>query len=147
VAFLAGGPAVVSYEAQAAMWLEGLARGPAEPYDFGFEGAEIDTRPLILGVWEDAQRGRPAEIISARFHATLAEVIAATCERISGPRDVALTGGVFCNLALLEGTSRALELRGFRPWAHRRVPSNDGGLSLGQLAVAAALDHEQGRAA
>ncbi|HYV44319.1 MAG TPA: carbamoyltransferase HypF [Myxococcaceae bacterium] len=173
VAFLAGGPAAMSYEAQAAMWLEGLARGPAEPYDFELvagdavasaraaapipgaartagapasAGAvEIDTRPLIRGVWEDARRGRAAELIASRFHAALARVVAATCERLAGPRDVALTGGVFCNAALLEASTRELEARGFRPLVHRRVPANDGGLSLGQLAVAAALDAEQGR--
>jgi len=201
VAFLAGGPAVVSYEAQAAMWLEGMARGPGEPYEYGFElearapsegllraaqptslqrdpldaGGEfqraaqptslqrdpleagagsqpaaqppliIDTRPLIRGVWEDVRRGRPPEVVAARFHATLAQIVADTCDRLAGPRDVALTGGVFCNALLLEASTRELEARGFRPWAHRRVPANDGGLSLGQLAVAAALDQEQGR--
>lgn len=154
VAFLAGGPAAVSYEAQAALWLEGMARGPGEPYEFELEleaGTPqppclvIDTRPLIRGVWEDARRGRGAGAIASRFHATLARIVAATCERIAGPLDVALTGGVFCNAVLLEASTRELESRGFRPWAHRRVPSNDGGLSLGQLAVAAALDQEQGR--
>ena len=159
VAFIAGGPASVSFEAQAALWLESLAapggEGEDEPYEFelaqqmehGAPVLVIDTRPLIRGAWADARRGREARVIARRFHATLARAVAATCARLSaggGPRDVALSGGVFCNAVLLEAVERLLRDAGLRAHAHRRVPANDGGLSLGQLAVAAARDRKGG---
>jgi hydrogenase maturation protein HypF len=146
VAFLAGGPPAVSFEAQAALWLEGMASdGEGDCYDFTLEAQVIDTRPLIRGVWDDARHGHDPRVIARRFHATLARIVAHTCAHLAeagGPRDVALTGGVFCNAVLLEATERRLLEVGLRPHVHRRVPANDGGLSLGQLAVAAARDQE-----
>jgi hydrogenase maturation protein HypF len=99
----------------------------------------IDTRPLIRAVAEDARRGAEPGRIARRFHDTLAEIIVAVCERLrqsSGLSTVALSGGVFLNALLLQETSRRLRDAEFQVYRHRIVPPGDGGLSLGQLAVA-----------
>jgi hydrogenase maturation protein HypF len=82
-------------------------------------------------------------VIAARFHNGLAEAVAGACALLreaTGLSAVALSGGVFQNLLLLERLVALLELRGFRVLRHRRVPPNDGGISLGQAAVAGASD-------
>jgi len=145
VAALAGVRDRVSYEGQAAMELEWLATEIPPDGSYPFELAEsplvIDTRPLIRAVVRDANRQVAAGRIGRRFHSTLVEIIAAVCDRLrrtTGLDAVVLSGGVFMN-ALLTGEARArLEGEGFRVSCHRLVPPNDGGLSLGQLAVAAA---------
>lgn len=154
VASLAGVADRVSYEGQAAVQLEALAASlpyagvypfALEPVD-GREGAWdsllIDTRPLIAAVAADACRRVEARLIARRWHSTLVEVIAQVCERIkhkTGLDRVVLSGGVFVNALLTSEASARLRLEGFRVYRHRRVPPNDGGLSLGQLAIAAAL--------
>ncbi len=144
VAFLLGGPGRVSFEAQAASWLEGLAGGArAEPYEFAISGEQVDWRPLVRAVWDEARRGVPAVQSARRFHSTLAEVIRAGCVQLSaqtGVRTVALSGGVFCNALLLTQAREALQAEGLTVLTHRLVPANDGGISYGQLAVVAARD-------
>jgi hydrogenase maturation protein HypF len=81
-------------------------------------------------------------MIAARFHAGLHDALAAAAVRSAadtGLDVVALSGGVFQNLRLLHGLSRRLTGAGLRVLVHSRVPCNDGGISLGQVAVAAAL--------
>jgi hydrogenase maturation protein HypF len=153
VAVLAGVRDRVSYEAQAAMELEWLAEGhPADgayPFELcspaGIEtmGAPlvVDTRPLIRAVAEEAGKGVRAGQIARRFHSTLVDLIAAVCARIrhaAGIEAVVLSGGVFLNALLTREAAARLGSEGFRVYRHRLVPPNDGGLSLGQLAVAAA---------
>jgi hydrogenase maturation protein HypF len=152
VAALAGVRDRVSYEGQAAVELEWLAAGtlPDRSYPVPFnaprDGATeaplvVDTRPLIRAVAEDARQGIPAALIARRFHSSLVEMIAAVCGRLrqeAGVGAVALSGGVFLNALLTTEVSARLRGDGFRVYRHRRVPPNDGGLSLGQLAVAAA---------
>ena len=90
-------------------------------------------------VVEDLLAGRPAAEISSAFHRTMAEVVVAGCERIrevGGVSAVALSGGTFQNLLLLEQVVRLLEEKGFEVYRHRRVPTNDGGISLGQAVLA-----------
>jgi hydrogenase maturation protein HypF len=141
----------VSYEGQAAVELEWLATGavPDRAYRFAISApaAEddsplvIDTRPLIQAVAEEATRGVAAALIARRFHSALVEMIAAICARLrreTGIGAVALSGGVFLNALLTSEVSARLGGDGFQVYRHRRVPPNDGGLSLGQLAVAAA---------
>jgi hydrogenase maturation protein HypF len=140
----------VSYEGQAAVELEWLATGTAPdgwyPFDIGPGAGEeaplvIDTRPLIRAVEEDAAKGVGAAVIARRFHSTVVELIAEVCGRVraaTGLTAVALTGGVFLNALLTAETCARLGGGGFRVYRHRRVPPGDGGLSLGQLAVAAA---------
>jgi hydrogenase maturation protein HypF len=144
----------VGYEGQAAVELEWLAAGHPPDYAYPFEvisvpegdGAAgplvIDTRPLIRAIVVDASKN-PPELgrVARRFHATVAEIIAVVCGRIrqaGGPGVVVLSGGVFLNALLTSETSTRLSGDGFRVYRHRLVPPNDGGLSLGQLAVAAA---------
>jgi hydrogenase maturation protein HypF len=151
VAALAGVRYNVRYEGQAAIELEWLATGlpPDGTYPFAVGRppggpAEaplvIDTRPIIGTVAEEAQRGVEAARIARRFHSTLLGMISEVCGRLrqeTGLESVVLSGGVFLNALLTHEVSARLTREGFRVWRHRLVPPNDGGLSLGQLAVAA----------
>jgi hydrogenase maturation protein HypF len=135
VAAVLGVREAVSYEAQAAVELEQLAgEARAEPYEWRFG----DGPALIASVHDDRAAGRPREEIAAAFHETVAAATAAVCAELSAPGIVALSGGTFQNLRLLGSTTRRLEESGFRVLSHRLVPPNDGGLSYGQAAVAAA---------
>jgi hydrogenase maturation protein HypF len=125
----------VTYEGQAAIELEQLAgRTPARPYEWRFG----DGATLVRAVHDDLDARRPPAEIAAAFHEAVAVGAAEACLDAAAPRTVVLSGGTFQNLRLLEATTRELELRGFRVLAHRRVPPNDGGISYGQAAVAAA---------
>lgn len=141
VAALAGVRTHVSYEGQAAMQWEWLATDVPEAGRYPFEVAEtIDTRPLIRSVVQDVRQAVPAPIIARRFHSTMVEIIIAVCQRIrsaTGLDAVGLSGGVFLNALLTCETSERLQAAGFRVYQHRLVPPGDGGLSLGQLAIAA----------
>ncbi|WZO98768.1 carbamoyltransferase HypF [Isosphaeraceae bacterium EP7] len=146
VAALAGVRQRVSYEGQAAIELEGLASTVSDDgvYPFAIECGSslvIDTRPLIAQVAEEARNGCEASVIGRRFHSTLVEMIARVCSRLAeetGIRTVVLSGGVFMNVLLTTETVARLTRDGLRVYRHRRVPTNDGGLCLGQLAIAAA---------
>ncbi|MCA9113842.1 MAG: carbamoyltransferase HypF [Planctomycetaceae bacterium] len=149
VASLAGVRDRVSYEGQAAMELEWLATGlepqPGYPWEVQAlpdQPLVIDTRPLIRAVVEDVRQGTDCRLIAGRFHATVVDLIAGVCGRIrqeSGLNSVVLSGGVFLNAVLTEEATARLADEGFEVYRHRLVPPNDGGLSLGQLAVAAAV--------
>jgi hydrogenase maturation protein HypF len=149
VASLAGVRDRVSYEGQAAVELEWLATGVEADgtYPFGLAPGEplvVDTRPLIRAVADDVNRGADAARVARRFHTTLVELIATACARIraaTGLAAVALSGGVFLNALLTREVTARLTGAGFRVYRHRQVPPNDGGLSLGQLAVALASYH------
>jgi hydrogenase maturation protein HypF len=137
VAALLGVRERVSYEGQAAVELEQLAGdAPADPWPWRF-GCPTD---LVTMCHEALARGRPREDVAAAFHETVAHAAAAACaEWADGELDtVALSGGTFQNLRLLASTRRRLEKLGFRVLTHRLVPPNDGGISYGQAAVAAA---------
>jgi hydrogenase maturation protein HypF len=100
---------------------------------------QLDTRPLIRGVAHDVEHGVPASSIARRFHSTLAEMIAAVCVHLraaTGLAVVVLSGGVFLNAILTCEVVDRLQALGFRVHRHRLVPPGDGGLSLGQLAIA-----------
>jgi hydrogenase maturation protein HypF len=148
VAALAGVRTTASYEAQAAIELEWLAQGSADEdcYEFGRSDdalMELDTRPLIRAVATDARNGVEARTIARRFHTTVVELAAQTCvalRRRGAPEDVVLSGGVFQNALFLREVTFRLTREGFRVYRHQLVPPNDGGLSLGQLAVAAAQE-------
>lgn len=126
------------------MELELAANGPADRgYPFRLrpegEGWVVETSGIIAGVVEDLLARRSAGAVSSRFHRTMAEVVVAGCEEIRGARGasaVALSGGTFQNLLLLGQVLELLAGRGFTVYRHRRVPANDGGLSLGQAVLA-----------
>jgi hydrogenase maturation protein HypF len=150
VAALVNGRTHVTFEGQAAMELESLA-GTSEAdgsYPFAVEaaagkgGVVVDTRPVVRAILEALREGDAAAHIARRFHNTIARIIVDVTRQLSvqtGIDDVVLTGGVFQNAVLLGGVRRGLEALGLRVHSHARVPANDGGLCLGQLAVAAAL--------
>jgi hydrogenase maturation protein HypF len=97
----------------------------------------LDWGPLLEAVLVDVRRGLPAGTVSGRFHNALVEGILAVAAAVGEPR-VALTGGCFQNRVLTERAAARLGRAGFEVLLHRRVPANDGGISLGQIAVAAA---------
>ena len=103
--------------------------------DASFVGAGLDWRPLLAAVLEDLAKGVGRGAIAARIHATLAATIVATAKRV-GERRVVLSGGCFQNRRLTEAAARGLRAEGFEVLLHRLVPPNDGGVSLGQVAVA-----------
>jgi hydrogenase maturation protein HypF len=145
VAALAGMRSRVNYEGQAAMELEMAAAGEAEQsYEFALEDGvpiRILPAPIIRGVVEELARRVPLPVIGARFHHTVVQVFAEVCARIGrerGLKRVVLSGGVFQNARLLAGLIPALEARGFEVYSHRLVPTNDGGIALGQAVAAAA---------
>ncbi|HEY8371260.1 MAG TPA: carbamoyltransferase HypF [Pseudonocardiaceae bacterium] len=144
VAALLGVRDEITYEGQAAVELEQWA-DPTETGSYPVElcGDDVLVLPgadLVRACVADLRRGVAAPVIAARFHNGLADAIARTCVALrarTGLDVVALSGGVFQNLFLLERTVTALDTLGFRVLTHSRVPTNDGGLSLGQAVVAA----------
>jgi hydrogenase maturation protein HypF len=95
--------------------------------------------PLVGSVAEDLMRGEDRATVSVQFHNTIAKVIEKVCELIGSEQGldcVALSGGVFQNLYLMEKVEGGLQRLGFRVLTHHRVPCNDGGISLGQAVVA-----------
>jgi hydrogenase maturation protein HypF len=135
----------IDYEAQAAMELEmALDWEERGSYDYEIfkedgESFIVDPSLTIKGVVEDLQRGTDVSRISARFHNTIIDFILELVELAKeryGVKEVALSGGVFQNRFLLENTISKLKRKGFKPYFHCKVPTNDGGLSLGQAVVA-----------
>jgi hydrogenase maturation protein HypF len=149
----------ITFEGEAAIELEMRAMGPgamgpeaigsramggAPPLSYPFDivsknPAVIDTRPLIKGVVEDVKTGTPLPQISFRFHHTIKDIIVRVVKEAKASRGidrVVLSGGVFQNSLLLNLTVHGLEEEGFKVWTNERVPVNDGGISLGQAAVA-----------
>ncbi len=142
----------VQYEGQAAIELETQADiTDAVPYSFDFNTA---TYPYTLGVrstfqeiLEDLQQNIPISIIAGRFHSTIAEMIIKVLERMrkdTGLSVVALSGGVFQNRLLYLLLIRRLAEQGFEVLSHRKVPTNDGGLSLGQVYIASEVIRKDG---
>ncbi|GIH04855.1 carbamoyltransferase [Rhizocola hellebori] len=149
VACLVGVRDEVSYEGQAAVELEQLANQAARGWyqseirEFGEMPFQIRGADLVAAVLADLERNVPAADIAMRFHRGLALSIADGCQLIretSGLGTVALSGGVFQNVLLLELAVAHLERRGFKVLTHRRIPANDGGISIGQAAIAATRD-------
>jgi hydrogenase maturation protein HypF len=143
VAALCGVRAVCNYEGQAAIELEALADpGHRGSYEIPIDGAGVlDARPLIRAVADDADDDVPAALISARLHRAVAVATARACEqlaRTAATELVVLAGGVFQNRVLLEHTVAALEQAGLRVLLPERLPANDGAISFGQAAIAAA---------
>jgi hydrogenase maturation protein HypF len=134
----------ITFEGQAAMELEMMADAEENGgYEFftDREGEKeiIRLRPLVEGILQDLERGVPPSRIAGKFHNTLTGIGVTLCRKIraeGGPEKVALSGGVFQNRLLLERMTDALEGAGFKVLVHRRVPCNDGGLSLGQAVIA-----------
>lgn len=131
----------VNYEGQAAIALENVADvsvGEAYLFDVDPEGT-ISPEGVIRSAVEDLLDGVDASIVSARFHLGVADLIAEVATDIRDKRGldrVALSGGVFQNMILLDAAISRLMKRGFDVLTHSRVPPNDGGISLGQAMIA-----------
>ena len=97
----------------------------------------LDWAPMLQALLLDVRRGAGTAEMAARFHEGLADGILATALAVGAPT-VALSGGCFQNRRLLEATAARLSAAGFEVLLHRRVPPGDGGVALGQVAVAAA---------
>jgi hydrogenase maturation protein HypF len=146
VAALVGVPGSgrATYEGQVAVELELAAHGQVgRSYPFRLRTEDgtwvVETGEIVGGVVEDLLSGREKGEISSKFHRTMAEVIVAGCGRIrevGGASAVALSGGTFQNLLLMEQVLEFLVGKGFAVYRHRRVPTNDGGLALGQAVLA-----------
>ncbi|BCL79350.1 carbamoyltransferase [Ktedonobacteria bacterium brp13] len=144
--------ATTLYEGQAAIELEIQATHAAMQeetvlYPFLLDSSAgqtpivLDVTPLIRAIVSDIQQAIAVPQIAYRFHCTIAALLAQTCSEIrkqTGLNSVALSGGVFQNRLLLEQLIVRLKALSFQVYTNRRVPPNDGGLSLGQLAIAAA---------
>jgi len=156
VAAIAGIRDTVSTEGQAAIELEQLASGWVEhhvagvksvaSYPFEIVNASpssdpmvIDTRPIIRAAAEDADAGVASATIARKFQLTMVDVIVALCiaiRRSTPLNTVVLSGGVFMNALLATESAAHLSVAGFKVYRHQLVPPNDGGISLGQLAIA-----------
>ena len=139
VASIVGSQHKISYHAQAAIALEQLAGKSDDPgsYPFVISNNIIYQLPVINQIVEELRSEVPAEIIARRFHNTITDIVIEAAELLreeTGITYVALSGGVFQNTILLENSFNRLTDRGFRPLIHQLVPSNDGGISLGQAA-------------
>jgi hydrogenase maturation protein HypF len=148
VAALCGLAREVSYDGQAPCELEAIAAGAQAAYPFeiaepgGGAPFTLDLRPCIRAIASDRRACRPVPAISAGFHETLAQAILAACLRARGagaPGLVTLVGGCFCNRRLAERARALLLDAGFEVLLPERVPAGDGGLALGQAAVASYL--------
>ena len=135
-----------TYESQAAMEMLALAR-PFIPsikcYPFVLETTETGTvirlKDLLAAVLHDVRSHRSTEMIAARFHKTIAEMAVDVCRRarrFTGLNEVALSGNMWQNQVMLDLVHKGLTRDGFTVYTHRDLPSNDGGLALGQAVVA-----------
>lgn len=147
VAALSGVLQVVTYEAQGAILLEAqVDPHSAGHYSFDITPGpdtnaphQIDPAPVLRALLDDLRAGVPAATIAARFHNGVARMIRDVCDlarQTTGLTTVALSGGVFQNTTLLNGALALLRDGGFTVHAHELVPPNDGGIALGQAAIA-----------
>jgi hydrogenase maturation protein HypF len=140
----------INYEGQAAIELEMAAEeGVSNTYPWNLitedDQRAVDTWEIIMGILGDLQNGISASTISSKFHQTVASFSLAICEEIrnkEGLNKVVLSGGVFQNRTLLKEILQRLREKRFEPFFHQRVPTNDGGISLGQAVIAARSLHD-----
>lgn len=131
-----------TFHAEAPMRLENaIVSQTEEPYPWSIQDGILSFQDTIRSIVADVVRNVPSGIIAARFHQTVIGAIGDAVNivaRNSGIRKVALSGGSFQNRVLLSGCSSILEKNGYDIFIPRKVPANDGGISLGQLYIAAA---------
>jgi hydrogenase maturation protein HypF len=142
VAALLGVRDTVTYEGQAAIDLEHAAHhDESGSYPMPLRDGVVEVAGLIRALADDLGRGVPVGVLAARFHNSVADAVLSTCvvlREAHGLDTVALSGGVFQNSLLVTRCLDRLESTGFTVLTHRQVPPNDGGISLGQAAVATA---------
>jgi hydrogenase maturation protein HypF len=141
-AALVGFTREITFEGQAAMWLERLARQSRETdgYQMPFSEGELDFRPLLEGIIADRLRARDQREIARAFHRGIAKGLRDALRELCAAHNtntVALSGGVFQNELLLNELKILLARESVEIWTNHSVPANDGGISLGQAALAA----------
>jgi hydrogenase maturation protein HypF len=133
-----------TYEGQAAIELSELVAGDTgnndlDPYPYRLEKNEVDFLPVFPALLRDIKKGRDKQLMARRFHDTIVEAVTtavlSVCQR-EKTDTVALSGGTWHNVYLLNRVTGTLKEHGLNVLTHRHVPTNDGGLSLGQAAVA-----------
>jgi hydrogenase maturation protein HypF len=140
-----------TFEGQAAMWLEHIARAAdnsddrkdAYAFPLNGDGQELDFRPLLAGVVRDRVRGRPPGEIARAFQRGIAVGLTEALKLLGGRMNldtVVLSGGVFQNELLLEDMKALLAGGPLNIWTNHAVPPNDGGISLGQAALACFME-------
>jgi len=139
IASLLGLCHINDYEGQAAMALEQSATSSASGlhYDFHIQPKTpfiVDWKIMLEQLLEDRHQS-PVELIAAKFHNTLTEIILAIAQR-AGQQTVVLSGGCFQNACLTANAAQKLKRAGFEVYCHENIPPNDGGLALGQLYAA-----------
>jgi hydrogenase maturation protein HypF len=145
VASLTGLCQEATYEGQAAIELEMVAGDAVGVYPFELAGADpfqLDMRPAIAAIVGEVRRGVSVSTIASRFHNTMAQVVVDACEQIRASENlnrVCLSGGTFQNIRLLTLSVEGLRRKNFEVFVHRRVPTNDGGLALGQAMIGDAI--------
>jgi hydrogenase maturation protein HypF len=142
-AALLGFTDAISFEGQAAIWLEHLARtAPLEKiYSFPWDGKVLDYRPLLKEMVEDRLNGKEVGVIARAFHRSVAEGVFRSVRALGatyGIDAVVLSGGVFQNSLLLADLKELFLESDIHVWIGEGVPPNDGGISLGQAALVAA---------
>jgi len=130
----------ISYEGQAAIELEALSDANEDGfYPINLQSETIDVRSLWESLVIEYSKGIPTPLLAARFHNSIARLGLQVCENLrrqTGIDRVALSGGVWQNIFLLNRTVSLLHSHSFKPLIHRRVPANDGGVALGQAVIA-----------
>jgi hydrogenase maturation protein HypF len=142
VAAMLGFTRPITFEGQAAMWLEHQARSVSsrEAYPFPFVASQLDFRPLLQAVLDNRAMGCDIGDIARAFHRSVAQGVVNSVLELSeraGTDILVLSGGVFQNDLLLHDVKSLLEGQHIRIWMNQMVPPNDGGISLGQAALAA----------
>lgn len=140
VASLIGLYQEINYEAQNAIRLEAIA-DPDEwkTYEFPIKGSQFLLKPVLEQILTDLHQNLPQSTISAKFHNAILQLTLEVCEQLRSETDlntVAISGGVWQNKRLINNIIPALEKAGFTPLWHHQVPTNDGGVALGQLLTA-----------
>ncbi|RPJ19441.1 MAG: carbamoyltransferase HypF, partial [Chloroflexi bacterium] len=146
VASLTGIRNDVTYETQATLEMEVLSKPfmpAAKPYPYTIDetqsGTLIRLKELLSAIVQDVRANEAVGMIGARFHKTVAEVAIEICRRArktTGLNEVALSGGVWQNQILFDLVRAGLEQENFTVYFHKQVPTNDGGLALGQAVIA-----------
>ncbi len=129
-----------NYEAEAPMKLEAIIENNCNEFYEIRIGERIMIEDIIKGVVEDILKSKSIKIISQKFHNTIIFIIIETAKNIRNIfkiNDVVLSGGIFQNKYILSKTEKDLKKKDFKVYSQLKIPSNDGGISLGQLAIAA----------
>lgn len=145
VAVLLGLLTESEFHAEAPMRLEAIAAGNIrDSYSYNYNGT-IQFADMLEGIIEDMKRGVSMDVASAKFHNTIVQMIIDTCELIRKDRGidrVVLSGGIFQNKYILAMTEIMLKEKKFNYYSHKLVPTNDGGIALGQLAILSKKQNE-----